>query len=238
MSSIKEAVRQHYAQAAKQAATSGSCCTGDDCGCTCGQALEGLDIDLAMPLSLGSGSPVKLAELQPGEVVLDLGSGAGLDVLVASRAVGEAGRAYGVDMTDEMLALAEANKERAGIANAEFLKGSIDEVPLPAGAVDVVISNCVINLAEDKGAVLRDAFRVLRPGGRLAVADMVALQDTDEATPDPLSWAACVAGAITVEKYEQLLTEAGFVGVSIEPDGDVGRVVNAHVRAKKPERDY
>jgi SAM-dependent methyltransferase len=234
MGAIREAVRQHYAEAAKQAATSGSCCTGDDCGCTCGQALEGVDIDLAMPLSLGSGSPVKLAELKPGETVLDLGSGAGLDVLVASRAVGEAGRAYGVDMTDEMLALAEANKQRAGIANAEFLKGSIDEVPLPAGAVDVVISNCVINLAEDKGAVLRDAFRVLRPGGRLAIADMVALHEPGDAAPDPRSWASCVAGAITAEKYRRLLDEAGFVDVSIEPDGDAGRVVNAHVRAKKP----
>jgi SAM-dependent methyltransferase len=238
MSTIKEAVRQHYAQAAKRAATSGSCCTGDDCGCTCGQALEGVDIDLAMPLSLGSGSPVKLAELQRGEVVLDLGSRAGLDVLVASRAVGEAGHAYGVDMTDEMLALAEANKERAGMTNVEFLKGSIDEVPLPAGAVDVVISNCVINLAEDKGAVLRDAFRVLRPGGRLAIADMVALQETGDAAPDPQSWASCVAGAITAQKYRRLLVEAGFVDVSIEPDGGSERVVNAHVRARKPQRDY
>src|SRR5487761_776614 len=158
MSEIQEAVRRHYAAAATQTSTSGSCCTGDDCACTCGQVLEGTEIDLAMPLSLGCGLPVKLAELKPGDVVVDLGSGAGLDALVSARAVGDAGHVYGVDMTDEMLALAEANRARSGIANVSFLKGRIEAIPLPSDSADAVISNCVINLSEDKGAVLKEAF--------------------------------------------------------------------------------
>jgi arsenite methyltransferase len=232
MSEIREAVRVHYAEAAKKAAA-GSCCDGE---CGCGFIPEGaIELALATPLSLGSGHPVALANLQPGEVVLDLGSGAGVDVLVAAKAVGERGHAYGVDMTDEMLELAEGNRQKAGITNASFLKGTIEAAPLPAGSVDVVISNCVINLAEDKGAVLRDAYRVLRPGGRFAVADMVALEELRGETRDLESWAACMAGAIPVEMYRTLLNEAGFVDVSIDLDGDTGRVTNANVRARKPE---
>ena len=231
MSEIREAVRVHYAAAAKQAAA-GSCCD-DECGC--GFMPEGaVDLALATPLSLGSGKPLALADLKPGEVVLDLGSGAGVDVLVAAKLVGEKGHAYGVDMTDEMLALAEGNRAKAGIANASFLKGTIESAPLPAASVDVVISNCVINLAEDKGAVLRDAFRVLRPGGRFAVADMVALEELPAGTPDLESWAACMAGAIPEEKYRTLLKNAGFIDVSIELDGTEGRVTN-DVKARKPK---
>jgi arsenite methyltransferase len=230
MSETREAVRVHYANAAKQA-SAGSCCDTD---CGCGFLPEGaVELALATPLSLGSGHAVALAELKQGEVVLDLGSGAGVDVLVAARAVGERGHAYGVDMTDEMLELAEANREKAGITNASFLKGTIEAAPLGAESVDVVISNCVINLAEDKGAVLRDAYRVLRPGGRFAVADMVALEEF-AGKPDLESWAACMAGAIPADKYRALLNEAGFVDVSIDLDSNEGRVTNANVRARKP----
>jgi SAM-dependent methyltransferase len=232
MSEIREAVRVHYAEAAKQAAATGSCCDGD---CGCGFLPAGVDeLGLTTPLSLGSGYPLGLADLKSGEVVLDLGSGAGVDVLVAAKLVGESGHAYGVDMTDEMLALAEGNRTKSGIVNATFLKGTIESAPLPAESVDVVISNCVINLAEDKGVVLRDAFRVLRPGGRLAVADMVAIDELPRANADLESWAACMAGAIPADKYRALLAEAGFVDVSIDLDGDQGRVSNAYVRAKKP----
>jgi arsenite methyltransferase len=231
MNEIQEAVRRHYAAAATQASTSGSCCTGDDCACTCGQVLEGTEIDLAMPLSLGCGLPVKLAELKPGDVVLDLGSGAGLDALVSARAVGDAGHVYGIDMTDEMLALAEANRARSGLANVSFLKGHIEAIPLPSDSVDAVISNCVINLSEDKGAVLREAFRVLRPGGRLAVADMVALGEMP--VVDAESWASCVAGAIPADRYRALLEEAGFADVTIETVRGSGPAVSANVRARK-----
>jgi arsenite methyltransferase len=231
MSEIREAVRLRYAEAAKQAAA-GSCC---DAACDCGFLPEGaVELALATPLSLGSGHPLALAALKPGEVVLDLGSGAGVDVLVAAKLVGDGGHAYGVDMTDEMLALAAANQQKSGITNASFLKGTIESAPLPAESVDVVISNCVINLAEDKGAVLRDAFRVLRPGGRFAVADMVALDEAATPEPDLDSWASCMAGAIPVEKYRTLLGEAGFVDVSIDVEGTTGSVVNANVRATKP----
>jgi arsenite methyltransferase len=231
MSEIQEAVRRHYAAAATQASTSGSCCSGDDCACGSGQVLEGTEIDLAMPLSLGCGLPVKLADLKPGDVVIDLGSGAGLDALVSSRAVGDTGHVYGVDMTDEMLALAEANRARSGIANVSFLKGRIEAIPLPSDSADAVISNCVINLAEDKGAVLKEAFRVLRPGGRLAVADMVALGEMPAV--DPESWASCVAGAVPAEQYRALLEEAGFSEISIELAGGAGPAVSANVRARK-----
>jgi arsenite methyltransferase len=232
MSQIQEAVRKHYAAAATQASSTGSCCTGDDCGCTCGQVLEGTEIDLAMPLSLGCGLPVKLADLKPGDVVVDLGSGAGLDALVSARAVGATGHVYGVDMTDEMLALAEANRAKSGIANVSFLRGRIEQIPLPAASADAVISNCVINLSEDKGAVLREAFRVLKPGGRLAVADMVALGEMPVVEAD--SWAACVAGAIAPDRYRELLEAAGFIEVSIETAGATGLVASANVKARKP----
>src|SRR5579859_2034495 len=232
MSQIEEAVKKHYAAAATQASSTGSCCAGDDCGCTCGQVLEGTEIELAMPLSLGCGLPVKLAELHPGDVVIDLGSGAGLDALVSARAVGDTGHIYGVDMTDEMLALAEANRSKAGLANVSFLKGHIEAIPLPSASADVVISNCVINLSEDKGAVLREAFRVLKPGGRLAVSDMVALGEMPAVEPD--SWAACVAGAIAPDAYRALLEGAGFTEISLELGGSDGLVTSANVKARKP----
>ena len=232
MSQIEEAVKKHYAAAATQASSTGSCCAGDDCGCTCGQVLEGTEIELAMPLSLGCGLPVKLADLRPGDVVVDLGSGAGLDALVSARAVGDTGHVYGVDMTDEMLPLAEANRSTSGIANVSFLKGRIEQIPLPPASADVVISNCVINLSEDKGAVLREAFRVLKPGGRLAVSDMVALGEMPAVEAD--SWAACVAGAIAPDAYRELLEGAGFTEISLELGGSDGLVSSANVKARKP----
>ena len=233
MSQIQEAVRRHYAAAATRAGETGSCCTGADCSCTCESVLEGIDIDLAMPLSLGCGLPVGLARLQPGETVLDLGSGAGLDVLVAARTVGDKGHVYGLDMTDEMLSLADANRARSGAHNVSFLKGQIEAIPLPAASVDVVISNCVINLADDKGAVLREAFRVLRPGGRLAVSDMVAVGEMAPATAD--NWVACVAGAIPTADYRELLSGAGFDSIVIETaSADGSPVASANITASKP----
>src|SRR5256885_16185038 len=190
MSEIKEAVRSRYASIARQlevlpADSTAGCCQldGPDCGCGGSYAREDLqEIGLSEGVSLGCGNPTMLAELKPGEVVLDLGSGAGLDVLLSARRVSPGGQAYGLDMTDEMLALANHNRDKAGVSNATFLKGSIDDIPLPDASVDVVISNCVINLAEDKAAVIREAHRVLRPGGGLAVADMVELEPLDAAT--------------------------------------------------------
>src|SRR5437879_6234762 len=180
MSEIKEAVRSRYASIARQlevlpADSTAGCCQldGPDCGCGGSYAREDLqEIGLSEGVSLGCGNPTMLAELKPGEVVLDLGSGAGLDVLLSARRVWPGGQAYGLDMTDEMLALANHNRDKAGVGNATFLKGSIDDIPLPDASVDVVISNCVINLAEDKAAVIREAHRVLRPGGRLAAEDL------------------------------------------------------------------
>ena len=228
MGEIREAVRRHYAEAAKNA----SCC-GDDCGCSTTLPAGAADLNLDRPLSLGSGRPVELAKLRPGESVLDLGSGAGIEVLVSARAVGANGRAYGVDMTDEMLALAESNRASAGVENASFLKGTIENVPLPDASVDVVISNCVINLSEDKGAVLREAFRVLRAGGRLAVADPVALSALPS-KEDLDSWAACIAGALDVETYKSLLSQAGFEEISIDTNGAESTIANAHITARKP----
>jgi arsenite methyltransferase len=170
--------------------------------------------------SLGCGNPTALATLSPGEVVLDLGSGGGIDVLLSAKRVSPGGKAYGLDMTDEMLALAEKNKAEAGAENVEFLKGHIEEIPLPEDHVDVVISNCVINLSTDKPKVLSEAFRVLKPGGRFAVSDMVFLGDKDR-LPDELvrsmeSWSGCVSGALEKGEYERLLKEAGFEDVSVE----------------------
>jgi ubiquinone/menaquinone biosynthesis C-methylase UbiE len=182
-----------------------------------------------------------LAQLEPGQFVLDLGSGAGLDVLLSAKRVAPGGHAYGVDMTDEMLALANANRDRSGISNASFLKGTIENVPLPDASVDVVISNCVINLAEDKGAVIKEAFRVMRPGGLFAVADMVELEPLDATTKKQLdSWAGCISGTIPIDQYRALLLEAGFhdpdfnVHATQTMPGVEGKVGSAYIRARKP----
>ena len=226
MGEIREAVRKHYADAA---VSSTSCCADFSC---CSPAAT--ELDLERPLSLGSGRPVELARLKPGEKVVDLGSGAGIEVLVSARAVGEQGHAYGVDMTDEMLALAEANRARAGVDNASFLKGTIEDIPLPDASVDVVISNCVINLSEDKGAVLREAFRVLRPGGRVAIADPVALAELPD-REDMDKWAACIAGALEVETYRSLLAAAGFESIVIDTEGTDKTIANANITARRPD---
>ena len=245
MSEIKEAVRSRYANAAKQLAVvqpDAGCCSvdGPDCGCAGSYAVNDLkDVGLTESISLGCGNPTLLADLEPGQLVLDLGSGAGLDVLISARRVTPFGHAYGVDMTDEMLALANANKEKAGVTNATFLKGTIESIPLPDAAVDVVISNCVINLAEDKGAVLREAFRVLRPGGRLAVADMVELEPLSPDVKKRLdSWAGCISGTIPIDEYRAALVDAGFDEPEFEVHATqslpgVGKVGSAYIRAHK-----
>src|SRR6202171_3465667 len=215
MSEIKEAVRQRYSSVALEIARGDAGCCGPDC---CGPTERGVSgatqyspdevaaLGMDARVSLGCGIPLLLANLEPGQKVLDLGSGAGLDVLLSARRVPPSGHAYGLDMTDEMLAVANAHKEKAQISNATFLKGTIDAIPLPDNSVDVVISNCVINLAEDKKAVLAEAFRVVAPGGRLAVSDMVEIG----ALPAPVksaldSWAGCIAGTIPVEEYRRML---------------------------------
>jgi arsenite methyltransferase len=224
---IREAVRERYAGAA-QAQT----------GCGCGDGLygEGERPESTVDLSLGCGNPTAVAELHEGEVVLDLGSGAGGDALISARRVGPTGRVYGLDMTDEMLELARTNAAEAGVENVEFLKGIIEEVPLPAASVDVVISNCVINLAADKGAVLREAARVLRPGGRFAVSDVIADEDMDEATrADMAAWTGCIAGALTRVAFEQTLRDAGFEEIEVRETHRVHEHAgSAIVRARKP----
>ena len=242
MSSTQKAVQDRYAQAAREMSAGPGACCGDACGCesTDYSAQDLQLIGLSQSVSLGCGNPTLLAALNPGETVLDLGSGGGMDVLLSARRVGPSGHAYGVDMTDEMLELAETNRARAGARNATFLKGTIDAVPLPDGAVDVVISNCVINLAEDKGAVIREAYRVLKPGGRLAVADMVELEAlAPEVRKAADAWAGCIAGTIPVDEYSGLLVGAGFAEPDIEvhsvsevPEG--GRIGSAYIRARKP----
>src|SRR5713226_9286612 len=225
MSEVREAVRSRYAGVARQIAvipnpssdTGAGCCQADgpDCGCSGSYSAEDLEaIGLSESLSLGCGNPTLLAQLEPGQVVLDLGSCAGLDVLLSVKRVAPGGHAYGVDMTDEMLALANANRDRSGMSNATFLKGTIENVPLPDASVDVVISNCVINLAEDKGAVIKEAFRVLRPGGRFAVADMVELEPLEPSVKQTLDqWAGCISGTIAVSEYRNALVAAGFAVV-------------------------
>jgi SAM-dependent methyltransferase len=198
----------------------------------------------AILASLGCGNPTALAELRPGEVVLDLGSGGGIDVLLSARRVGPTGFVYGVDMTDEMLALAERNAAERGVTNVRFLKGEIEHLPLPDASVDVVISNCVINLSVDKAQVLREAFRVLRPGGRLAVSDVVVQGSLPDALRRDLElWAGCVAGALEEDTYRRLLREAGFLDVGVEVTRAYdderlasfdGRLVSAFVRARRP----
>src|SRR5437879_7881309 len=251
MSEVREAVRLRYANVAKQLVVfnqpgsgPGGCCQADgpDCGCSGSYSAEALrEIGLTESVSLGCGNPTMLAELKPGETVLDLGSGAGLDVLLSARRVAPGGHAYGVDMTDEMLSLANGNKARSGVTNATFLKGTIENVPLPEAAVDVVISNCVINLAEDKGAVIKEAFRVLRPGGRFAVADMVELEPLDPTVKQALdAWAGCISGTIPIDEYRAALVGAGFENAEFEihatenAPGIDGKVGSAYIRARKP----
>ena len=242
MSEVREAVRERYAAAAKRMLGGGGCCdAGTTASFVTGYSASDLkQIGMAGSVSLGCGNPTLLAELHEGERVLDLGSGGGMDVLLSAKRVGPSGHAYGVDMTDEMLELAQANREQAGATNATFLKGTIEAVPLPAASVDVVISNCVINLAEDKGAVIREAFRLLRPGGRLAVADMVEVEPLPaEVKKAAEMWSGCIAGTIPVDEYRGLLLAAGFAepeiavhSISEVPGG--GRIGSAYVRARKP----
>ena len=220
-------------------ASSGACCEDDACGATY-SAEELASVGIDPTASLGCGNPTLLADLRPGERVLDLGSGAGLDVLLSARRVAPGGHAYGVDMTDEMLAVARANQTRAAVTNATFLKGTIEEIPLPDASVDVVISNCVINLAADKRAVLREAHRVLRPGGRFAVADMVALAQLPAEVKRSLDqWAGCVAGTISIDEYAGALHDAGFRDVDVEItretrlEGVDGAIASAYIRARK-----
>jgi SAM-dependent methyltransferase len=236
-SDIREVVRQKYAEAAGE-----GCGCGDGCGGEFGAALYDAAETAGAPrpavqASLGCGVPTAVADLRAGETVLDLGSGAGADVLISARRVGPAGKAIGLDMTDEMLALARANAEAAGVANAEFVKGYIEEIPLPDHSVDVVISNCVINLAADKRAVIAEAARVLRPGGRFAVSDVIADPDMDAATrADMAAYTGCVAGALTEDEFAAALAAAGLIDAEIRPTHRVhAHAASAIVRARKPE---
>ncbi len=223
---IKEIVKEKYGQAALRG-NSGSCCgAADASGSTCDPITSNLYDSAqmrqvpgeALQASLGCGNPTALAKLNPGEVVLDLGSGGGIDVLLSARRVGPTGKAYGLDMTDEMLALANENKRKAGAENVEFLRGEIENIPLPDNSVDVIISNCVINLSADKDRVLREAFRVLKPGGRFAVSDVVTRGEVDpQIRQNMLLWVGCVAGALEENEYREKLVSAGFDHVEIEP---------------------
>jgi arsenite methyltransferase len=262
---VREAVRERYAEIARGVQKSGSCCYDGEIGSRCISANlyaeneTGSLPERAVLASLGCGNPTALAELKEGETVLDLGSGGGIDVLLSARRVGHSGKAYGLDMTDDMLALARENQRKAGAENVEFLKGEIENIPLPDNAVDVIISNCVINLSADKDRVLREAFRVLKPGGRLAVSDVVTRGDIPEQIRrDILLWAGCIAGALAESDYRMKLAVAGFEAIGIEPtriydvedareflagegvDVDAiapqveGKFMSAFVRAKKP----
>jgi len=266
---IKEVVKEKYGQAALRVTTGGSsCCGASAATASCDPITSNLyDAsqagqipEEALLASLGCGNPTALAKLSPGETVLDLGSGGGIDVLLSAKRVGPTGKAYGLDMTDEMLALARENQRQAGAANVEFLKGDIEDIPLPDNSVDVVISNCVINLSADKSRVLREAFRVLRPGGRFAVSDVVVRgQVPDEVRASMLLWVGCIAGALEESDYRARLTEAGFREIDFEPtrtysieDARVflteagisvdaiapqveGKFLSAFIRATKPE---
>jgi arsenite methyltransferase len=270
---LKEAVQSKYgaiARQVEQSKTAGSC--GGGSGGCCGTSADPVTRDLYDPAevcgipeeavlaSLGCGNPTALAQLSPGEVVLDLGSGGGIDVLLSAKRVGPTGRAYGLDMTDAMLALAESNRVKAGVDNAVFLKGEIEAIPLPDSTVDVIISNCVVNLSADKRRVLNEAFRVLKPGGRLAISDVVVRGRMPPAVRRSMElWVGCIAGALEVNELDALLRDAGFEDISIEPtriyqiedaraflegaglDAEQvarevgGRVMGAFVRARKPE---
>ncbi len=268
--SIKEVVKEKYGQAALRIHTGGSSC----CGASSAQegccdpitsdlydAAQALQIPAeALKASLGCGNPTALAQLDAGETVLDLGSGGGIDVLLSAKRVGPSGKAYGLDMTDEMLALARENQRKAGLENVEFLKGEIENIPLPDNSVDVIISNCVINLSADKDSVLREAFRVLKPGGRFAVSDVVVHGDVPAKVRESMQlWVGCIAGALQDEEYSAKLATAGFEAIEIEPtrlyktadaraflqeqgvDLDAlaseldGKFRSAFIRAKKPQ---
>ncbi len=244
MTEVREQVRQRYAEAALDVvnSTSGGCCD-DSC---CSPAAEGprfysADEQSELPqeavlASLGCGNPLAVADLHEGERVLDLGSGGGIDVLLSARRVGPSGHAYGLDMTDEMLALARANAEKAGATNVEFLRGNIEAIPLPAAAIDVVISNCVINLSDDKPAVFREMFRVLAPGGRVGVSDVVAEDDLTPADrAERGSYVGCIAGALSRSEYLDGLADAGFAEASVEFTYEAAPGMHgAIVRASKP----
>src|SRR4249919_2732560 len=225
--SIKELVKLKYGQAALRVSSGDSACCGTaSTGSACDPVTSGLYADgqtaelppEAVAASLGCGNPTALAELKPGETVLDLGSGGGIDVLLSAKRVGPTGKAYGLDMTDEMLALAQENKKKSGITNVEFLRGEIENIPLPADSVDVIISNCVINLSADKDRVLSEAFRVLKPGGRLAVSDVVTRGEMlPEIRQSVLAWVGCIAGALEENDYRSKLGGSGFTQIDIEP---------------------
>ena len=262
---VQDAVREKYGEIARSVGKSGCC--GPSCGCgdpitsnLYSDAETGGLPEEAVAVSLGCGNPTALIDLQPGQTVLDLGSGGGIDVLLSAKRVGPGGKVYGLDMTDEMLALARENQRKAGATNVEFLKGTIEAIPLPDQSVDVIISNCVINLSVDKDAVLREAFRVLRPGGRFAVSDVVFRGDVPAEIRRSIElWIGCVAGALRDEDYVAKLQAAGFIEASVEPwrvykvedarallaDAGVdeeriaaeadGKVASAFIRARKPE---
>jgi arsenite methyltransferase len=269
-SDVKTVVKQKYGQAALQVTSGGKACCGGAAqvnGCGCDPITSNLYDDAqsnqlpekALLASLGCGNPTALARLHPGETVLDLGSGGGIDVLLSAKRVGPTGKAYGLDMTDEMLALANENKRNSGLENVEFLKAEIEHIPLPDNSVDVVISNCVINLSADKDQVLREAFRVLKPGGRFAVSDVITRGEINpEIRKSIFLWAGCVAGALDDMEYRRKLAAAGFEQIDVEPtriyraedardllraggiDGDAiapeidGKVMSAFIRAVKP----
>jgi arsenite methyltransferase len=224
---IKEVVKQKYGEAALRVKSGGSSCCGASSGSGCADPItsnlyDGLEAtqipEEALLASLGCGNPTALAKLNPGEIVLDLGSGGGIDVLLSAKRVGPTGKAYGLDMTDEMLALANQNKRKAGLENVEFLKGEIEDIPLPDSSVDVIISNCVINLSADKDRVLRQAFRVLKPGGRFAVSDVVTRGEMlPEIRQSVLAWVGCIAGALEENEYRGKLGAAGFEQIDLQP---------------------
>src|SRR5438034_1464181 len=227
MSDLQEDVKQKYRDAAKRAASGGTACCGggaERSGCDpiskdlYTNAEKGALPEKALAASLGCGNPTALAQLQPGETVLDLGSGGGIDVILSAKRVGPTGKAYGLDMTDEMLALARENQKKAGVGNVEFLKGAIENVPLPDNTVDVIISNCVINLSGDKDRVLAEAFRVLKPGGRFAVCDVVVRGDVPADIRKSMElWVGCIAGALEENEYREKLSRAGFESIGVEP---------------------
>jgi arsenite methyltransferase len=221
--SLRDVIKQKYGQAAVKAASNSSGCCGPSCCDPITTQLYNRDEvkDLpadAVAASLGCGNPTALAELRAGDTVLDLGSGGGIDVFLSAKRVGPTGKVFGLDMTDEMLALANENKRKAGVTNVDFLKGEIEHIPLPDNSVDVIISNCVINLSADKGQVLREAFRVLKPGGRFAVSDVVVRGEVPAAIRRNVElWIGCVAGALEESEYRRLLSEAGFTGIDVDP---------------------